>query len=101
MCIGLPMRVVETGSGSALCERRGERTRLDTLLVGDVARGDWLLAFQGSAVRVLTAAEAAETDAALDALEAVLAGADDVSRHFADLVDREPELPAHLRGLPK
>ncbi len=32
------------------------------------------------------------------ALEAVLAGADDVSQHFADLVDREPELPAHLRG---
>jgi hydrogenase expression/formation protein HypC len=95
------MRVVETGSGTVLCERRGERTRLDTLLVGDVAPGDWLLAFQGSAVRALTAAEAAETDAALDALEAVLAGADDVSRHFADLVDREPELPAHLRDLLK
>ena len=71
---------------------------LDTLLVGDVAPGDWLLAFQGSAIRVLSAGEAAETDAALDALEAVLAGADDVSKHFADLVDREPELPAHLRG---
>jgi hydrogenase expression/formation protein HypC len=95
------MRVVETGSGTAVCERRGERTRLDTLLVGDVAPGDWLLAFQGSAVRALTAAEAAETDAALDALDAVLAGADDVSRHFADLVDREPELPAHLRDLLK
>ena len=26
-----------------------------------------------------------------------LAGADDVTEHFADLVGREPELPAHLR----
>ena len=98
MCIGLPMRVVEAGTGMAWCERRGERIRLDTLLVGDVAPGDWLLAFQGSAVRMLTAGEAAETDAALEALEAVLAGADDVAKHFADLVDREPELPPHLRG---
>jgi len=97
VCVGLPMRVVEVGSGSALCERRGERTRLDTLLVGSVAAGDWLLAFQGSAVRVLSAEEAAETDAALDALAAVLGGADDVSNHFADLIGREPELPAHLR----
>lgn len=98
MCVGLPMQVVETGSGTALCERRGERTHLDTLLVGGVAPGDWVLAFQGSAVRTLTAEEAAQTDAALDALEAVMGGAEDVSSHFADLVDREPELPAHLRG---
>lgn len=98
MCVGLPMQVVEAGTGSALCERRGERTRVDTLLVGSVAPGDWVLAFQGSAVRTLSAEEAAETDAAIAALEAVLAGADDVSSHFADLVGREPELPAHLRG---
>ena len=100
MCVGLPMRVVELGDGTALCERHGERRRIDTLLVGALAPGDWLLAFQGSAVRVLSADEAAATDAALAALEAVLAGADDVSQHFADLVDREPELPAHLRGEP-
>lgn len=97
MCVGLPMRVVETGLGAAVCERRGERVRLDTLLIGDAAPGDWVLAFQGSAVRRLTAEEAAETDAALAALEAVLAGAGDVSAHFADLADRTPELPAHLR----
>jgi len=83
------MCVVEAGSGTAWCERRGEHTRLDTLLVGEVAPGDWVLAFQGSAVRVLSAGEAAETDAALAALEAVLAGADDVSQHFAVLLVRE------------
>ena len=27
-----------------------------------------------------------------------MAGASDISSHFADLFDRTPELPAHLRG---
>ena len=47
--------------------------------------------------RVLSADEARETNAALDALAAVLAGESEVDAHFADLVDREPQLPAHLR----
>jgi hypothetical protein len=37
--------------------------------------------------------EAAQTTAALDALDAVLAGAGDVDAFFADLVEREPQLP--------
>jgi hydrogenase expression/formation protein HypC len=98
MCIGIPMLVLSAREGEAICERRGERKTLNTLLLGDVVPGDFVLAFQGSAVRVLSAEEAAQTDAALDALQAALAGADDVSHLFADLVDREPELPAHLRG---
>ena len=67
------------------------------LLVGEQPPGTWVLAFQGSAVRVLTAEEAAQTNAALDALEAVLAGAADLDAYFADLVDREPALAGHLR----
>ena len=63
---------------------------------GAVAPGAWVLAFRGAAVRVLSAAEAAATNDALDALAAVLAG--DVAAGFADLVDREPVLPPHLRG---
>ena len=57
-----------------------------------------MLTFQGTALRVLDADEAAQTNAALDALATVLAGGTDVDAYFADLVDREPELPAHLRG---
>jgi hydrogenase expression/formation protein HypC len=57
-----------------------------------------VLTFQGAAVRVLTTEEAVQTNAALDALAAVLAGEVDTAAHFADLVDREPQLPAHLRG---
>ena len=98
MCIGLPMRVVEVADGMAVCERRGEIARLNAMLLADVAAGDFVLAFQGSAVRVLGAEEAAQTDAALDALAAVMRGEDDLGAHFADLVDREPQLPPHLRG---
>ncbi len=98
MCVGIPMRVLENVDGVALCEGRGRRERINTLLVGDVAQGAWILAFQGSAVREMSVDEARETDAALDALEAAQAGATDLSAYFSDLVDREPTLPEHLRG---
>lgn len=97
MCIGLPMRVVEVADGMALCERRGATARLHAMLLADLVAGDYVLAFQGSAVRILDRDEAAQTDAALDALAAVMHGAGDVDAHFADLVGREPQLPPHLR----
>jgi len=96
MCIGVPMQVVEPDSSFAWCEGRGERARIDMRLVGDLPAGAWVLAFQGSARRTMTAEEAAQTGAALDALEAALRGEDDFGAFFADLVDREPQLPEHL-----
>ena len=98
MCIGIPMQLLAHGDGRALCEGRGQRETLDLMLVGDQPGGTWVLAFRGAAMRVMTSVEACETNAALDALEAVLAGANDVDAHFADLVDREPALPEHLKG---
>jgi hydrogenase expression/formation protein HypC len=101
MCLGLPMRVVEAGECYALCERRGERRRLDMRLLGPQPPGTWVLAWLDSAREVLDAQRAAEIDAALDALEAVLRGehADlDLDLAFADLAGREPQLPPHLRG---
>ena len=68
------------------------------MLVGEQPVGTWLLAFRGTAVRVLTADEARQTNGALDALEAALAGDDSVDAHFADLAGRDPVLPEHLRG---
>ncbi|MEP7181828.1 MAG: HypC/HybG/HupF family hydrogenase formation chaperone [Betaproteobacteria bacterium] len=97
MCVGIPMRVVEAEEFAAVCEGRGRRERLDVQLVGAQPVGAWVLAFQGSAVRTLSAEEAAQTDAALDALDAVLAGDGDIDAHFADLVGREPQLPDHLK----
>jgi hydrogenase expression/formation protein HypC len=59
-----------------------------------------VLAYQGSAVRVLTEDEARQTSAALDALDAAFRGESDVDAFFADLVNREPVLPAHLKEKP-
>lgn len=80
MCIGIPMRIVGAGA-RPWCEGRGRRERLDTILVGQPPAGTWVLAFQGSAVRILSEAEATSIDAALDALE----GALDADAIFADI----------------
>jgi hydrogenase expression/formation protein HypC len=99
MCIGTPMEILACADGVALAAGRGEEARLDVLLLDDPQPGTWVLAFRGVALRALSAEEAAQTNAALDALEQVLAGESVVSdAHFRDLVDREPRLPAHLRG---
>ena len=98
MCIGVPMRVLATDAGMAFCEGRGRRERLNTMLIGETPAGSWVLAHRGSAIRALTAEQAAQTNAALDSLDAALAGERDLDAHFADLAHREPELPAHLKG---
>lgn len=86
MCIGIPMQVVSSGLGAAWCEGRGQRRRLDMLLVGDQEPGAWVLAFNGSARRVLEPEEAVQISGALDALEAALDGQEDFSAYFGDLV---------------
>jgi hydrogenase expression/formation protein HypC len=98
MCIGVPMQLMADGTGRAACEGRGQNETLDLMLVGPQPAGTWVLAFRGAAMRVMTADEARQTDAALDALESVLAGDGNVDAHFADLIDREPTLPDHLKG---
>ncbi len=97
MCVGIPMQVVGADGGATICAGRGRRERIDVALVGDQPVGAWILAYQGSAVRTLTQQEAVQTDAALDALEAALAGVSNVDDYFADLVGRVPQLPLHLR----
>ena len=97
MCVGVPMQIAGTDAGMAICEGRGRRERIDLALVGRNRRGTWVLAHQGSAMRALTPTSRAD-DAALDALDAALAGESNVDAYFADLVGREPTLPAHLKG---
>jgi len=74
MCIGLPMQVMRTEPGHALCAGRGESRRVRTALVGEVAPGDWLLLFIDSAIERLDAGRAAEINATLDLLQAAIAG---------------------------
>ena len=97
MCLGIPMRVTELEAYAAWCEGRGERLRVDTRLVDRLAVGSWLLVFHAVAREVLSEERALEITNALEALDAALAGETDLDRHFADLVNREPQLPEHLR----
>lgn len=104
MCIGEPLRVLRCEEDGMLAwcrpddEAAAERP-VDMRLVGLQPAGTWVLEFQGAARQVMSADDAAATLAARSALAAVLAGAGhaDVDRHFADLLDREPQLPPHLR----
>jgi hydrogenase expression/formation protein HypC len=101
MCIGVPMQVIATEPHRAKCAGRGEEAWLDTILIGAQPVDTWVLAFRGAAIRVLTPDEAAATNGALDALQAVLAGdtrdGARIDALFADLVGREPQLPDHLK----
>jgi hydrogenase assembly chaperone HypC/HupF len=94
MCLGIPMQVIGAGERGLVCEGRGAREALDGALVGAQLPGTWVLASRGCAVRVLDAEEARRIGAALDALEAVLAGETNVDAFFADLVAHEHPAPA-------
>jgi hydrogenase expression/formation protein HypC len=107
MCIGLPMRI-ESGDGiRALAVAEGadatvERQVLDMMIVGAQEPGTWVLAFQGAARRVLDPLEARQMRDALAALALAMGGdpagvAPGIEALFADLVDRAPQLPEHLR----
>ena len=95
MCLGIPMVVVEGDDMQALVERRGERRRVSMLLVGEQPVGSIVLVHIDSAVRVLDAAEAKLIDDGLDGVAAALEGKP-FEHLFADLVDREPQLPDFL-----
>ena len=99
MCIGAPLRVIESDGSFAWCEDGAECERLDMMLVGEQPVGTWVLAFQGTARRILSEDEAAQTRAGRHALASVLRGEGQTDEFFADLVGRVPELPAHLRKL--
>lgn len=96
MCVGIPMQVLSSEDGMAECEGRGRRERVNVMLLGAVVPGTWILAYNGSGVRQLTADEAQQTSQALDALDAAMHGGD-IDVFFADLVGREPTLPPHLK----
>jgi len=100
MCIGIPMRVLETDGVTALCEGRGERHRLNMLMVGNCPSGSWVLSFLGSAREILTEEDAARTNRALDGLEAALRGDFNFEEHFTDHAgpDREKGAIADLHG---
>lgn len=97
MCLGIPMQVVEVEGIFAWCKGRNGLSRINTMLLGDVSPGQWLLTFLDTAREAIDAERAAMIDAALDALNLVANGGTDVDACFADLVNREPQLPDFLK----
>jgi hydrogenase expression/formation protein HypC len=68
-----------------------------SLLEGVPAPGDWLLVHVGIAIRGLEPEEAGQIADALRAVDAAARG-EPFEHLIADLIDREPQLPPHLRG---
>ncbi|NYZ14171.1 HypC/HybG/HupF family hydrogenase formation chaperone [Azospirillum sp. RWY-5-1] len=68
MCLGIPMRVIETDGIAARCVRRGEERLVNLLLVGEVPVGGWVLVHMDNAVQALDEAEVGPIDDALDAI---------------------------------
>ena len=100
MCIGIPVQVVSSFGSYAQCRGAdGRSVEVDMLLVGEQPRGTWLLCFLNTAREVISERRAQETHDALQALNGALRG-DNVDHLFADLVDREPQLPDFLRPPP-
>lgn len=100
MCIGRPLRILEMHDFSALCvDPDGIRETVDMTLLGAQPTGTWVLVFLGHARSVLDPDSALRIHDALAALSDLMRGAaPDINRLFSDLVDREPQLPDHLRG---
>jgi hydrogenase expression/formation protein HypC len=98
MCIGVPMEVIWSGSGYAVCEAAGESREIDMRLVGDQPAGTWVLVFLDAAREVVTPEQASLIGNALDALGPALSGnTEGIDQLFPDLAGREPELPPHLK----
>ena len=99
MCLGLPMRIDATDGTFATCSAAGRSETVDLILVPEAAVGEHVLVFQGTARRRLDADEARLITEALAGVAAVMAGDADpalIDRAFADIANREPELPPHL-----
>lgn len=99
MCVGIPMQVASIDpQGRALCEHDGEINAIDLSLVGEVAPGEWIMTFLGAARERMDEQSALRSLAAVQAVQAIMAGGEaDIEAAFADLIGREPALPAHLQ----
>jgi hydrogenase expression/formation protein HypC len=98
MCIGIPMQIVALEGEHAWCEGMGERKRIDTLLIGAQPVGTWVLVFLDSAREVLNEEDARRITQAVQAVNLAMQGDTQVDHLFADLIDREPQLPDFLQS---
>ncbi|TWA74685.1 hydrogenase expression/formation protein HypC [Azospirillum brasilense] len=87
MCLGIPMRVLETDGFTARCAGRGEERRVNVMLIDEVPEGGWVLVHLGRAVRALEAEEVEPLNRALDAILLAAQG-ENVDHLFTDLIEK-------------
>lgn len=95
------MQITSIEPGHAWCEGMGERKRVDTLLIGEQPIGSWVLVFINSAREVLDEEQAEKITQAVQAVNLAMQGELDIEHLFADLVNREPQLPDFLQPAKK
>ena len=92
------MQVIEVNENSAICVGRNGRQVINTMLLGRVEVGQWLMTFLDAGREVIDEQRAGMVNAALDGLQALSEGGEvNLDLFFADLVNREPTLPEFLR----
>ncbi len=91
MCIGVPVKIIESFDFTARCEGRNGIEDVNMMLIGPQSTGTWVLNFLGSAREVLSEDDAMKIDKALDGLAALAAGSQKVNidDYFPDLVKNE------------
>ncbi len=72
MCLGVPMRIIESDGFTALCERQGERRRVNVMLLEEAPVGACVLVHINNAVRLLDEEESSLINEALDELVSAL-----------------------------
>ncbi|MGR8935319.1 MAG: HypC/HybG/HupF family hydrogenase formation chaperone [Gammaproteobacteria bacterium] len=98
MCLGIPMQIIARRGDWALCTSNGEERLIDMMLVGQQPVGTWVLTFLDSAREILTEEQAQQIAEALQAVQLAMQGEANVDHLFADLIDREPQLPEFLQA---
>ncbi|MEO0411341.1 MAG: HypC/HybG/HupF family hydrogenase formation chaperone [Pseudomonadota bacterium] len=97
MCLGIPMQVVEADDTSALCVWGDRQETVSLALTGPANIGQHVLVYLGSAIRLLEPLEAKQIANALEAVNNAANG-ESFDHLIADLIDREPQLPPHLKA---
>jgi len=76
MCLAVPAQLVECEGEEAVADLHGNRVKINTVLVGDVKVGDWVLIHAGFAIQLLDEQAVEETFAVLEDLDKRTAGDD-------------------------
>ena len=98
MCLGVPYEVISSNFLTAQARSGYDVATIDMSLVGEQPAGTHILVFLGAAREVISPERAAQVADALEAVRLVMTGAGtaNIDHLFADLINREPQIPEHL-----